>query len=246
MGKLGSKDEITAIIIILCVISVTRKWPCIVRFQPYSCEINVNNIYPCACNNRFYKCLVIIRFTVSAIYLEYFLTYDIVCRVYQFLITCNMPLSALIMVAIAVDRYVCICHPFVHIMTVPRAKYILYILAGFAIVLGLITALGNAVYDEKLREVNTMEHVLVNETVQIYTGNCYLSTTILPHDFITTYQKVYPSFYLTSFLIVMVLYGLLFSSVAKERAKRRIAKQKMGAGMKVVNTQCQTYETTIS
>ena len=31
------------------------KWPGLVRFQPYSCEIDVNNIYSCACNKRFYN-----------------------------------------------------------------------------------------------------------------------------------------------------------------------------------------------
>ena len=246
MGKIGSKEEITAIIIILCVLSVIGTLGnglVLYVFSRTVAKLTSTIFILALAITDFITCLVIIPFTVSAIYLEYFLTYDIVCKVYQFLITCNVPLSAFIMVAIAVDRYICICHPFVHIMTVPRAKYILYILASFAIVLGLITALGNGVYEEQLREVNTTEHVLVNETVQIYTGNCYLSTTILPHEFITTYQKVYSSFYLISFLIVMVLYGLIYSSVTKQRAKRR--KQKMGAGKKVVNTQCQTDETTI-
>ena len=253
MWSIGTKEEITAIIIILCVFSVIGTLGNGLVLYVFSRTVGklTSTIFILALAiTDFITCLVIIPFTVTAIYVDFFLTYDIVCKVYQFLITCTVPLSAFIMVAIAVDRYICICHPFVHIMTVPRAKCILYILAAFAVILGIITALGNGVYEETLVSVNTTEQLsnsteyhIVNKTVQRYTGVCYLSTTILSHEFITTHQKVYSSFYLISFLIVMVLYGLIYSSVTKQRAKRR--KQKMGINKKVVNTQCQTDETTI-
>ena len=253
MWGIGTKEEITAIIIILCIFSVIGTLGNGLVLYVFSRTVGklTSTIFILALAiTDFITCLVIIPFTVAGIYVDFFLTYDIVCKAYQFLITCTVPLSAFIMVAIAVDRYICICHPFVHIMTVPRAKCIVYILAGFAVVLGLITALGTGVYEETIMPVNTTEQIanstefiIVNKTVQRYTGVCYLSTTILSHDFITTYQKVYSSFYLVSFLIVMVLYGLIYSSVTKQRAKRR--KQKMGTSKKVVNTQCQTDETTI-
>lgn len=94
----------------------------------------------------FVTCLIIIPFTVITIHVDYFLPYDSLCKIYQFLITCTVPLSAFIMVAIAVDRYICICHPFAHIMTVKRAKVIVGILTAFAVILGLITALGFSIY----------------------------------------------------------------------------------------------------
>ncbi|XP_045163895.2 uncharacterized protein LOC123528232 [Mercenaria mercenaria] len=105
----------------------------------------------------FVTCLVIIPYTVTAIQLEYYLTYDVLCKTYQFLITCTVPLSAFIMVAIAVDRYICICHPFAHIMTVKRAKIIVGILAIFATILGLITALGYSVYQME-KKTNATEN----------------------------------------------------------------------------------------
>jgi cation transport ATPase len=44
-------------------------------------------------------------------------------------------------------------------------------------------------------------------------------------------------------MIVLILYGLIYSSVTKQRAKRRA--QKMGGRVKQVNTHCQTDECTI-
>lgn len=247
--KLGSEEEITAIIIILCIFSVIGTLGNGLVLYVFTRTVGklTSTIFILALAiTDFITCSVIIPFTVAGIYLEFVLTYDLVCKIYQFLITCTVPLSAFIMVAIAVDRYICICHPFVHIMTVTRAKYILYILAAFAVVLGLITALGNGVYILEMREVNTTDRGPVNTTVEVYTGLCHMSATILPSSFIGIYQKVYSSFYLISFLIVMVLYGMIYSSVTKQRAKRR--KQKMGVGKNnrnVVNTQCQTDESTI-
>lgn len=254
---ISSEEEITAIIIILCIFSVVGMLGNGLVLYVFTRTVGklTSTIFILALAiTDFITCLLIIPFTVTGIYLEFMLTYDLVCKVYQFLITCTVPLSAFIMVAIAVDRYICICHPFVHIMTVKRAKYILYILAGFAVVLGIITSLGNGVYIVEELTVNATEkfnvnqtivteNILVNQSVVIYTGLCYTSTTILPYSFINVYQKVYSSFYLISLLIVMVLYGMIYSSVTKQRAKRR--KQKMGVGKKVVNTHCQTDESTI-
>ena len=259
---LGSREEITAIIIILCAFSVIGMLGNGLVLYVFTRTVGklTSTIFILALAiTDFITCLLIIPFTVTGIYLRFFLTYDLVCKLYQFLITCNVPLSAFIMVAIAVDRYICICHPFVHVMTVKRAKCFVYILASFAIILGIITSLGNGVYQEFEITVNVTDTIIVNnsldgeisysylvsqrnktELVQTYTGLCYMSTTILSKTFIDIYQKVYSSFYLISLLIVMVLYGMIYSSVTKQRAKRR--KQKMGSGKRVVNTQSQTDE----
>ncbi|KAL8571801.1 hypothetical protein ACOMHN_058165 [Nucella lapillus] len=60
--------------------------------------------------------------------------------------TFNIPLSAFIMVAVGFDRYFCICHPFLHVMTVRRAKICLACLTLLACGLGIITGLGYGVY----------------------------------------------------------------------------------------------------
>ena len=91
-------------------------------------------------------CVVIIPYTMAVNYLDYYLKYDIFCKSYMFLITSNVPFSAFIMVAIAVDRYLCICHPFTHLLNAKRAKCVIFILAMTAITLGVITALSFGIF----------------------------------------------------------------------------------------------------
>lgn len=69
-----------------------------------------------------FTCLVIIPFTMFVEFTRYDINYDLLCKLYQFLITSKVPLSAFIMVAIAFDRYFCICHPLRRIITPWRTK----------------------------------------------------------------------------------------------------------------------------
>jgi len=69
-------------------------------------------------------------------------------QIYQFLITSNIPFSALIMVAIAVDRYLCICHPWrsAALMNQSRAKLVVMALALFSAAIGVCVALMYGVF----------------------------------------------------------------------------------------------------
>ncbi|KAK2184238.1 hypothetical protein NP493_275g01032 [Ridgeia piscesae] len=96
----------------------------------------------------FITCLVVMPFTIYMEYVDYEVGYDIVCKIYLFLITSNIPFSALTMAAIAVDRYFCICHPFLHAITLQRARVIIVSLMMFAGVLGIVVSLMHGVYDE--------------------------------------------------------------------------------------------------
>ena len=107
----------------------------------------------------FLTCLVIIPYNIATLYLGYKLVYDIVCHVYMFLITCNVPFAAFIMVAIAIDRYFCICHPFLHVITIFRAKIIILILAVFSCALGSITSSMYAINRDKYIYLTTETEV---------------------------------------------------------------------------------------
>jgi len=74
-------------------------------------------------------------------------------QIYQFLITSNIPFSALIMVAIAVDRYLCICHPWrsAELMNQSRAKLVVLTLAAFSAAIGVCVALMYGVFRLKSR-----------------------------------------------------------------------------------------------
>ncbi|GFO08354.1 hypothetical protein PoB_003485900 [Plakobranchus ocellatus] len=94
----------------------------------------------------FLTCLISIPYTIATELLVYRHTYDLVCKLYIFLQTMVIPLSSLIMVAIGIDRYFCICHPFMRAVTVPRAKIILVVLTLLSVSLGIVPSLGHSVY----------------------------------------------------------------------------------------------------
>lgn len=99
----------------------------------------------------FITCILIIPYTIVLEYMLYYIKFDVLCKLYMFLITSNVPFSAFIMMAIAVDRYLCICHPFSHILNKRIAKLVISVLAVIAFTLGIITALNYGVYT-KIRE----------------------------------------------------------------------------------------------
>lgn len=56
----------------------------------------------------FITCMIIVPYTIAVEYADYVVHYDILCKLYMFFITSNVPFATFIMVAIAVDRYLCI------------------------------------------------------------------------------------------------------------------------------------------
>lgn len=196
----------------------------------------------------FLTCLLIIPFNIVALGVEHRLEINFFCKLYMFLLTCNVPFSAFVMVAIAFDRYFCICHPFLHAINIPRAKVIVLLMATLACVFGILTSMMYSVY----RIPSSRDIISSNDTclhtatssVQLHnesssnvlpcvnvTSNPDLSNDDLllegvcgPFDdifgshFIHVYQKIYAGFYLISFLIVLVLYGLIYRAIHIRRA----------------------------
>lgn len=183
---------------------------------------------------------VIMPYTASMIYLRFMILYDPLCKIYMFLITFSVPLSAFLMVAIAVDRYLCICHPFLHLMTKNRARAVIGILSAFAGLLGVLSCLAYSVYqyrdpfpDEDNCTIST-DSSISNATLSTtayppkpvvllpkYNGQCDYPGTIVTMEYLTTWQKIYSSFYLIPLIIVLILYVIIYHSVTRRRSKRR-------------------------
>ncbi|KAK6174794.1 hypothetical protein SNE40_013373 [Patella caerulea] len=196
-------------------------------------------------------CLVIMPFTAVAIILENELKYDFFCKLYHFLITCNVPLSAFIMVAIAVDRYFCICKPFLHAMNLRRAKIIVVVLSFFAFILGTVTTLAYGVYyRETITHTNqtlnttmtdsgvgnsSIQITNVTETRIVYRTECNGNYLLISQSVISVYQKIYASLYLLSFLIVLVLYMIIYRSVIKRRRWRQRQRSARPSGKSVAS-----------
>ncbi|CAL1545173.1 unnamed protein product [Lymnaea stagnalis] len=121
----------------------------------------------------FFTCLVAMPFTIASEILDFHHVYDIVCKVYLFVQTFNIPLSSLIMVAIGFDRYFCICHPFLHVVTVPRAKWCVVILTLISALMAIIPMLSHGVYYPELRHENVTGD-----------SNVALSSSVSPSDIV--------------------------------------------------------------
>ncbi|CAG5126327.1 unnamed protein product [Candidula unifasciata] len=117
----------------------------------------------------FLTCLINLPYSIAAILLNYRLEYDIVCRLFLYIQTSNVPLSSLIMVAIGIDRYLCICHPFLHIVTVRRAKISVVVLTIIAGLTGIIPALSHSVFRKTQNE--TVSSNSSNETFEYFSSN---------------------------------------------------------------------------
>lgn len=128
-----------------------------------------------------FTCLLIMPYTEAVVYLEYNLQYDAACKIYMFFITCNIPFAAFIMVAIATDRYFCICHPFLHVLNIKRAKIIVLCLLAAASSFGVVTSLMHGVYmyadDGKPQNTNISDTGSANDTNTDTTLGVILSST---------------------------------------------------------------------
>lgn len=206
----------------------------------------------------FFTCLVIIPYTIATLYVEYRLQFDNVCRLYMFLITSNVPFSAFIMVAIAFDRYFCICHPFSHVFNIPRAKVIVALMAMFAGILGLLTALQHkiiiteAVTNNNTNITNGISDLHndtgiigipeVDVTIdQSIIGGCDITTDLFGDEFHYIYHKLYSALYLLSFIIVLILYGLIYRVIHVRRAMK--AKRKRSSLFPVASAELSMAET---
>lgn len=94
----------------------------------------------------FTTCFIVVPFTVYMEYTTYRVREDFVCKLYHFLITCNVPFSAMVMVAIAIDRYFCICHPWLNAIGSRAAKRIIVGLGLLAVCFGVCVACMHGIY----------------------------------------------------------------------------------------------------
>ncbi|XP_059147224.1 trissin receptor-like [Physella acuta] len=95
--------------------------------------------------------------------LNYTVSLDFSCKLYYFFITCTVPFSVFIMVAIAIDRYICICRPHSHVLDSVRARNCVICLLFLAIIMGIVTAMSMGVYvDMDTLRTPTIKNMIKN------------------------------------------------------------------------------------
>ncbi|BFZ23044.1 hypothetical protein BsWGS_26083 [Bradybaena similaris] len=190
----------------------------------------------------FFTCLVTIPYTIVFELVKYELVYDAACKFYMFLITSIQPFSAYIMVGIALDRYFCICHPFLYVFTVPRAQAVVLCMAIPALIFGIITALSHGMYiyelsvlnangtrvlielftdkGEAYRSVdvrNATDHPLIS---YVHYHQCVNNTYIFSKEFLHGYKQFHAMNFVLAYISVAVLYILIYKSIFTRRVKK--------------------------
>lgn len=190
----------------------------------------------------FISSLVTMPYTVVIELMYYNIGYDFPCKLYQFMKTTTIPFSAFVMVAIALDRYLCIVYPFKHLMTVKKAKITVCVLVLLAFVIGILASLMIGTYQYEVpsnctaavaknnsvltySDVQNSAVITINETVGksgelVNKGMCLPSFLIFDHSFMYIYQKIYSALFGVCAVLVIILYGLTYRSVLVHRNKR--------------------------
>ena len=195
-------------------------------------------------------CVVVVPYTIAMEAVSFGVTSDVVCKLYQFLITSNVPFSALLMAAIALDRYLCICHPFLGAITYPRAKLITLLLGLTSAGLGLLVALMYGVNarvpcDVSAANTSDIERAVYNLSDRVNTtssalewecaegewrvarcGVCTMNDILLPTWFQIYYQKFFNTLYFVCLVVVIVLYSLIcrFIVARRNRNAKKLSK----------------------
>ena len=189
-------------------------------------------------------CVVVMPATMYLEYNQFETSVDFLCKGYMFLITTVIPFSVFILVAISVDRYLCICCPFLHVMTLLRAKIITVVLAAVAFVMGAVVALAFGVKQERPRHchdatsatiVANESHIYIvpsNETDIVNVGICAPNNMIVGTAVIGVYQYIHSSVYVLCLVVIITLYSLIYRLV-RERRRRRM--QQQGTRMTTLN-----------
>ncbi|XP_062590917.1 orexin receptor type 2-like [Saccostrea cucullata] len=187
----------------------------------------------------FTTCLVTIPATVAVEIVEFRMPYDFLCKAYHFLLQTTIPFSTFVMVAIAVDRYYCICRPFIQmqIMTKSRAKIIMFSLGILALFIGFVGCLnfGLVMFDDTGTYREELNITLVMQsTTDVFNGALQLkektnlapeplcgNPRILGDTFYRVYNTIYASIYATCGIVVIILYVVIYRFIRTRRQRLR-------------------------
>ncbi|ESO02137.1 hypothetical protein HELRODRAFT_161373 [Helobdella robusta] len=131
-------------------------------------------------------CLLVIPVTAYLEYVSLNISNDFLCKFYYFFLCTTILYSTFVMVAIAVDRYFCLCHPWRQAVTKLRAKILLAVLAIFSSVHGCAIACMNGVYHDDPDLENFQNHLKVTNCSDSATREQLLNETLFQRpDFAT-------------------------------------------------------------
>uniref|UniRef100_A0A1I8FRB4 G_PROTEIN_RECEP_F1_2 domain-containing protein n=1 Tax=Macrostomum lignano TaxID=282301 RepID=A0A1I8FRB4_9PLAT len=187
-------------------------------------------------------CCLVIPMSIAMEVNDY-MSSALACKLYYLLNCSGIPFSSMLMAAIAVERYFCICRPFLRAITVPRAKAIVLSLGAVAFSLGLAIAvfcsvvvrrvdgdIGNGTETAALefadygecREISELKRSLANESAATASRITISDASLV---FFNIFQKLHLSLFGVCIALVFALYVRIYLSVLRLRRKKRERQQ---------------------
>jgi cholecystokinin A receptor len=184
----------------------------------------------------FTVCCVLVPMTCYMEYIVFETDNVYFCKFFFFLTTTTIPSSSLLMVAIAVDRYFCICQANKNVLNVQKTKVIGIVLLVISASLGVIPALASfTISSGASTSSNTSSSQLSNQTssstvhetpATVTSSNATSSQCVLSHD--PTFQSKFgflvmpfKFFYDFIFLVCVITITFLYVLIYKEIYTRR-------------------------
>jgi cholecystokinin A receptor len=155
--------------------------------------------------------VIIMPYRLATELIRIAIDYDLkfICNITSFLAT-TVLFSVFVMVLIAVDRYLCICHTFLHmrVMTAGRARLIVVLLTVLVIILAVLNSIGTG-HDWYLQSGKPLwdDPELVYSMFYLYDvdGGCSR------YDVYYTYIE--PISYLICVIIIIIMYSMIYRSL---------------------------------
>ncbi|KAA3679185.1 uncharacterized protein DEA37_0011673 [Paragonimus westermani] len=154
------------------------------------------------------SCSTLVPATICIEYIEWRMQSVVFCKVYYLLNNTFIPFSSLLISCIAFDRYFCLCHPFLRIMTLSRARRVIFVLISVSFTIGC-----SSMFLVRLEKNDTSG----NTTEKIYecTETTKVNHTTLENMVYQIVQKSQLVSHILCIISVIVLYVLIYRSVSK-------------------------------
>lgn len=147
-------------------------------------------------------CIIIIPSTIAIETIKYRMSSVFLCKLYYVFFVGSSTFSSLLISAVALDRYLFICHSLKHILTLNRAKILVSCLAGISLILGIAVSFMVALKPDK-------ENVDISVCDEIQFMN--ISTAVYV---ITNVIKYFNhGCFILSILAVLILYTAVFRAI---------------------------------
>ena len=174
-------------------------------------------------------CCILLPFTIYMEKIQFLTDNLYFCKTFFFLTTTIVPSSSLLMLALAFDRYFCICMVDKNIMNLHRAKIVALMLLIVGLLCGIIPG-----WNAKLHLVND-EHYLLNKTngnlteipnlEQIINFQCLVSNN--KFDVVQNFKNFYDLIYLICVILITILYALIYKEIYVRRQLKNSRKREL-------------------